>query len=174
MNESNPAWLFFAALQCEADPRSIDLSLAREEALDAVLDEVVADPSLGGDLITNRFHSLCRNRLSKHTHRRAIDSRRFRSTHRRGGTDLGSIVLMPPAPSVFDQVAYAQLTDLVRTVLPAEDFSFLLDIADGQSYSDMARARQKTVSSLKAKVFRVRQKVQNSRISPILRSWPRR
>ena len=82
-------------------------------------------------------------------------------------------MLMPPAPSVLDQIAYAQLTDLLCTVLPEEDFRLLLEIADGHSYSDMASAHHKTVSSLKAKVFRVREKVKNSRISASLRSWPR-
>lgn len=170
MDESNSAWQFFAALQREADPKSVDRSLARDEALDAVLDEVVNDPALDRDLISNRFNSLCRNRLSKHIHRRVIDSRRFRGTQRRGGRDFGSTLLMSSTPSAFDQVAYYQLKDLLRTVLPEEDFNLLLEIADGHSYSDMARARQKTVSSLKAKVFRVREKVRNSQISTILLS----
>jgi len=174
MDESNPAWQFFAALQREADPRSVDRSLARDEALDAVLDEVATGSALDRDLISRRFHSLRRNRLSKHTHRHAIDSRRYRSTHRRGGTDHGSILLMPPAPSVLDHIAYAQLRALLRAVLAENDFRLLLEIADGHSYSDMARVRHKTVPSVKAKVFRVRGKVRHSRIWAVLRSWPRR
>ncbi|SRR6266567_5830199 len=174
MNESNPAWEFFAALQREADPRSVDRSLARDEALDAVLDEVATGSALDRDLVSKRFHSLRRNRLSKYTHRRAIDGRRFRGTHRRGGTDLGSIMLMPPTPSVLDQIAYTQLRALLCAVLPEDDFRLFLEIADGHSYSDMARMRHKTVSSLKAKVFRVRGKVRNSRIWAVLRNWTRR
>lgn len=174
MNESDPAWQFFASLQREADPRSVDRSLARDEALDAVLEEVVTGSARERDLISKRFRSLRRNRLSKHIHRRVIDCRRFRSTHRRGGADLGGVLLTPPTPSVLDQIAYAQLRALLRAVLPEDDFRMLLEIADGHSYSEMARARHKTVSSLKAKVFRVRGKVRNSRISAILCSWPRR
>lgn len=170
MDENNSAWQFFAALQREADPKSVDRSFARDEALDAVLDEVVTDSSLNSDLISNRFRSLCRNRLSKHIHRRVIDSGRFRSTQRRGGRDFCSTLLMSSTPSAFDQVAYFQLKDLLRTVLPEEDFNLLLEIADGYSYSDMAQARHKTVSSLKAKVFRVREKVRNSQLSATLLS----
>src|SRR3989442_949691 len=117
MHEHSPAWQFFAALQGEADPQSIDRSSARDEALDVVLDEVLAEPAGEGDLIQKQYYSLCRNRLSKLNNRRSLDRLRFRGTHRRGGSDIGSVLLMAPARSVFDQIAYAQLTDLIRTVL---------------------------------------------------------
>ena len=174
MSESDPAWQFFAALQSEADPQSFDRSLARDEALDAVLDEILTDPAPDRNLVRKRFHSLCRNRLSKYSHRRALDRGRFRATHRRGGTDFGGVLLAPPARSVFDQIAYDQLTDLVRTVLPEEEFRLLLEIADGDSYADMAHNRRITVSSLKSKTFRIREKVRNSRISATLRCGLRR
>ena len=48
MSESIPAWQFFAALQSESDPQSVDRSSARDEALDVVLDEVLADPAPDG------------------------------------------------------------------------------------------------------------------------------
>lgn len=174
MNECNPAWQLFAALQSEADPQSVDRSLARDEALDTVLDEVLTDPAPDKDLVRKRFYSLCRNRLSKHNHRRALDRDRSRATHRRGGTDIGSVLLTPPARNVFDQIAYAQLTDLILTVLPEEEFQLLLQIADGDTYADMARSRNRTVSSLKSKAFRIREKVRNSRISATLRCGLRR
>jgi hypothetical protein len=174
MSESDPAWQFFAALQREADPQSIDRSSARDEALDVVLDEVLTGPAPDGDLVRKRYYSLCRNRLSKNKHRRALDWRRFRGTHRRGGTDFGSVLLKAPARSIFDQIAYGQLTDLIRTVLPEEDLMLLLEIADGHSYTDMARDRDMTVSSLKSKAFRVREKVRNSSISATLRHGLRR
>ena len=81
---------------------------------------------------------------------------------------------MAPARSVFDEIAYGQLTDLIRTVLPEEDFVFLLEIADGERYADMARDRNMTVSGLKSKAFRVREKVRNSGISATLRHGLRR
>jgi hypothetical protein len=174
MSESDPAWQFFAALQSEADPQSIDRSLARDEAIDVVLDEVLTDPAPDGDLVRKRYYSLCRNRLSKCKHRRALDRRRSRGSHRRGGTDYGSVLVAPPARSVFDQIAYGQLTDLIRTVLPDEDFILLLEIADGHSYADLARDRNMTVSGLKSKAFRVREKVRNSGISATLRHGLRR
>jgi len=165
MTASDPAWQFFAILQNEVDPKSVDRSLARGEALDAVLDEVLVDPSADRNLLRNRFGSLCRNRLSKQTHRRAIDADRFRATHRRGGTGFGSILLSPPARNVVDDIAYAQITDLIRTVLDEDEFRLLLDIADGDSYADLVRDRNITISNLKSKVFRARQKIRNSRIS---------
>src|SRR5258708_21083153 len=106
MSESDPAWQFFAALQREADPQSIDRSSARDEALDVVLDEVLTDPAPDGELVRKRYYSLCRNRLSKNKHRRALDRRRFRASHRRGGTDFGSVLLTAPARSVFAPIAY--------------------------------------------------------------------
>ena len=168
MSHSNFAWRFFAALQGEADPQSIDRSLSRDEALDVVLDEVLADSVPDKDLLRKRFHSLCRNRLSKYRHRRALDSYRSRGTHRRGGTDFGSVLLTAPTPSVFNQIAYGQMKDLICTVLKEKDLRLLLEIADGHSYADLARDRNVTVSSLKSKAFRIREKVRKSRISATL------
>jgi len=169
MTTNDPAWQFFAALQSEADPHSVDRSSARDEALDAVLDELVTDPAPNKDILRTRFYSLCRNRLSKHSHRRALERGRFRASHRRGGTDVGSVLLIPPARNVFDQIAYGQLTNLIRTVLLEEEFILLLEIAEGHSYADMASDRNTTVTSLKSKAFRVRAKVRNSRIAATLR-----
>lgn len=169
MSECIPAWQFFAALQSESDPQSVDRSSARDEALDVVLDEVLADPAPDGELVRKRYYSLRRNRLSKLNNRRALDRFRCRSTHRRCGSDIGSVLLMAPARDVVDQIAYGQLTDLIRTVLPDEDFMFLLDAADGEAYADMASDRDMTVSGVKSKAFRVREKVRNSGISATLR-----
>jgi len=174
MSESNPAWQLFAALQSEADPQSIDRSLARDEALDTVLDEVLTEPAPDRDLVRKRFDSLCRNRLSKHRHRRALDRDRFRASHRRGGSDFGSVLLTAPARSVFDQIVYGQLADLIRTVLPEEEFRLLLEIGEGHNYADMARDLNITVSSLKSKAFRAREKVRNSKICALLRHGLRR
>ena len=169
MRDGNPAWQLFAALQDEADPQHIDRLSARDEALDAVLDEVLTNPVPDKDLVRKRFHSLCRNRLAKHSHRRALDRHRSRGTRRRGGTDFGSVLLTAPAPSVFNQIAYGQITDLIRKVLTEEDLTLLLEIGDGHSYADLARDRNVTVSSLKSKAFRIREKVRKSRISAVLR-----
>jgi DNA-directed RNA polymerase specialized sigma24 family protein len=118
--------------------------------------------------VRKRFHSLCRNRLSKQNHRRALDRERFCATDRRGGNNIGSVLLSPPVRGVFDQIAYSQLIDLLRTVLPEEEFWLLLEIADGDSYANIARSRKITVSRLKSKAFRIREKVRNSRISATL------
>jgi hypothetical protein len=168
MSVTEPAWQFFAALQDEADPQSIDRSLAREEALDAVLDEIVSDPAPDQNLLRKRFYSLCRNRLSKQTNRRMMDRGRAKATHRRGGTDFGRMLLTAPEPTVLDQLAYAQFAELIRTVLHAEEFRLLLEIADGHSYADLAFDRNWTASSLKSKAFRVREKVRKSRVSTML------
>ena len=169
MSDSNSASQLFAALQAKADPQSIDRSLARDEALDAVLDEVLTNPVPDKDLVRKRFHSLCRNRLSKYSHRRALDRQRGRATHRRGGTEFGSVLLTAPAPSVFNQIAYGQMTDLISKVLTEDEFRLLLEIADGHRCADLARDSNVTVSSLKSKLFRIREKVRTSRVSAILR-----
>jgi hypothetical protein len=174
MSECIPAWQFFAALQSEADPQSIDRSSASDEALDVVLHEVLADPAPDGDLVRKRYYSLRRNRLSKLNNRRALDRLRCRGTHRRCGSDIGSLLLMAPARDVVDEIAYGQLTELIRTVLPDEDFMFLLDVADSEGYADVACDRNMTVSGVKSKAFRVREKVRNSSISATLRRGLRR
>ena len=174
MTASNPAWQLFADLQNESDPQTIDRSSARDEALDVVLDEVLMNPASDKNLICKRFYSLCRNRLSKHIHRRALDRCRSHGTHRRGGTDFGSLLLSAPATSVVDQIAYSQMTDLIRTVLLEEELRLLLEIADGDSYVELARDRNITVSSLKSKAFRLREKVRNSRILAALHRGLRR
>ncbi len=139
---SDPAWQFFAALQSEADPQSIDRSLARDEALDVVLDEIKSDRVTDDAPLRKRYYSLCRNRLSKQNNRRALDRRRVRGTHRRGGMDFGSVLLLAPARTVCDQLAYNQLVDLIRTVLLKEELMLLLEVADGHSYAEMARRSQ--------------------------------
>jgi DNA-directed RNA polymerase specialized sigma24 family protein len=169
MIANDPAWKVFAALQSEPDPRSIHRSVARDEALDAVLAEVLTESALDLERTRKRFDSLRRNRLSKHNNRLALDRRRFRATHRRGGSDFGSVLLMVPERTVFDQVAYNQLAALIRTVLPEEEFRLLLEIADGQSYAEVARDRNMTISGVKSKAFRIREKVRKSRILPVLR-----
>lgn len=174
MTASHPAWHSFAILQTAVDPLSIDRSLARDEALDAVLADVEADPAYNEDAFKKRFYSLCRNRRSKQISRRKLEARRFRPTHRRAGAADGAVMLTPPVPSVVDQIAYEQLTALILAVLPREDFQILLEIADGHSYADMARARNTTLSALKARAFRVRERVRNSPIAPVLRSGGRR
>jgi hypothetical protein len=173
MSDSNPAWQFFAALQKEAAPNSVHRSSARDEALDTVLDEIATKPQPFWDSVRKRFNSLCRNRLSKHIHRRGLERDHFRATHRRAGTNMGSVLLTPPTPGVVDQIAYAQLTDLIRTVSPEDELKLLLDIADGKSYAEMANDRSTTVASVKSKVFRVRKKILASPIAGTLRCWPR-
>ena len=84
------------------------------------------------------------------------------------------MLITPPGRGALDQIAYHQLVDLIRTVLPDEDFMLLLEIADGHSYADIARDRDMTVSSLKSKAFRVRERVRNSSISATLRHGLRR
>jgi hypothetical protein len=168
MIECHLAWRSYAVLQKQADPQSIDRSLARDEALDAVLNEVLTEVVRDEERLRKRFHSLCHNRLSKQNHRRALDRQHFCATDRRGANNVGSVLLSPPARWVFDQVAYGQLIDLLRTVLPEEEFWLLLEIADGDSYANIARNRKITVSSLKSKAFRIREKVRNSRISATL------
>jgi hypothetical protein len=164
MNASYPAWRFFASLQSESNPQSVDQSSARDEALDVVLHEIVSNRSTDEDFLRRRYCSLCRNRLTKYNHRRALDRHRFRGTHRRGGTDFGSVLLTAQARTVLDQLDYIQLTDLIRTVLPEEELRLLLEIADGQSYEELARDRNTTLTSLKSKAFRIRERVRNSKI----------
>jgi len=171
---NNPDWHVYAALHGEADPQTIDRSLARDAALDAVLAEFNGETTPDPELTRKRYRSLCRNRLSKQNNRRALDLRRFRSTHRRGGTDFGSIVLIAQARTVVDEMVYQQMMALIGTLLADEELALLLEIADGHAYTKLARGRNMTVSSLKSKTFRIREKVRNSRIIATLRQGLRR
>jgi DNA-directed RNA polymerase specialized sigma24 family protein len=156
-------------LQSEADhPQSIDRSHARDEALDVVLDEITSAPTRDEALMRRRYYSLCRNRLSKQNNRRAVDRRCSRSAHRRGGSEFGGMVLTVPTRSSFDQAAFAQLTALIRTLLPEEDFALLVEIADGHTLAEMASERRVTVASLKSRAFRIREKVRSSSIAATL------
>jgi len=174
MNDGNPAWQFYTALQAEADPQSIDRSLARDEALDAVLNEVAGNTVTDEARLRKRYYSLCRNRFSKQNNRRALDRRRVRGTHRRGGTDFCGVTLNPSARTAIDHLAYRQLLDLIRTVLVEEELRLLLEIADGRSSEDLARDLNISVSGLKSKAFRLREKVRNSDIASTLRHGLRR
>ena len=167
--DGNPAWQAFAALQCEADPQSIDRSSARDEALDVVLDEIVSDPAMDQDTLRKRYYSLCRNRLSKLNNRRAIDRRRCRGTHRRGGTEFGGVLLTAPERTIVDRLAYEQMVGLIHTVLADEEVALILEIADGAAYAELAKDRSTTVSSLKSKAFRIREKVRTSGIFATVR-----
>src|ERR1019366_1725829 len=129
-----------------------------------------SDPAADQHILRKRCYSLCRNRLSKQNNRRALDVQRFRSTHRRDGKDFGGLLLTAPVPTVLNQLAYAQLEQLVRTVLPEEELMVLLAIAAGSSYAEIARDHDMTVSGLKSKAFRIREKLRSSRISAALRS----
>jgi DNA-binding CsgD family transcriptional regulator len=174
MSEGNPAWPFYSALQAEADPQSIDRSFARDEALEVVLDEVAGAEMTDEALLRKRYFSLCRNRLSKQNNRRAVDRRRLRGTHRRVGSEFGGVILTAPGRTVVDQIAYAQLVALIRTVLAEEEFRLLLEIADGRSYDELALADGITVAGLKSKAFRIREKVRTSSIAATLRHGLRR
>ncbi len=173
MEENSPAWVSFAQIQCSEDPELVDKSLARDEALDAVLNDIVADATVGVESTTRRFYSLCRNRLSKQRRRRQIDSLPFNSDRRRGGAEFGGAPTTLVAHDPLHQLAHAQLVSLLRTVLPNEDVRILLALADGYSYSEMAEVRGRSVPSLKAKVFRVRERVRKSGIAGDLANWPR-
>ena len=103
----------------------------------------------------------------------AHDRLRSNAAHRRGGTSR-SVLLTAPEPTVFDQLAYSQLTTLIRTVLSEEELRLLVQIADGHSYADIASNHNMTVPGLKSKASRVREKVRNSGISAVLRDRLRR
>jgi hypothetical protein len=170
MNNENPCWQLFATLQREGDPQSIDRSLARDEAFDVVLDEIVRDAARDPHLLRKRFQSLYRNRLTKQNNRRALIRRHYRGTHRRGGKEFGNMLLMRPPHTVFDQLAYKELTDLISTVVSRDELTLLLEIADGPAYADIARDHNITVSGLKSKAFRIREKLRKSRISAALQA----
>ena len=163
-------WTAFADLQESNDPSSVDQSLGREEALDKVLDEVVANPSISEERIYRRFGSLSRNRRSKYCHRRNLEQNRARPSCRRGSRYFGSSSPQTVAPDLLEQVARADLVRLVRSVLPEDDFGLLWEIAEGTSYRDAARARAISVASLKALVFKIRERVRTCAVGQVLRA----
>jgi hypothetical protein len=173
MDIDDPLWVTFSKLQNSPDPQTIDKSLAREEALNAVLEDVLTASNLDAGRVSKRFRSVCRNRLSKQRLRRTIDRDRLRSPQRRCGIDFGPTPLTSPIQSPFDLSAANQLIDLLSTVLSADDLRLITEIADGRTYSDVARVQRRSVASIKAKVFRARERVRTSTIAPVLRNWLR-
>jgi hypothetical protein len=83
-------------------------------------------------------------------------------------------MLVPLEPNVIDHIAYQQLLDLILTVLSQDDLQLLLEMANEHSYAEMAHARETTLPGIKARVFRVRDKVRTSQISDTLRLWQRK
>ena len=164
-NQSHVRWTVFADHQ-QTDPCSIDQSLAREEALTAILEEITNDPSISAERTRMRFASLCRNRSSKYRHRRHLERHLARPSHKRCG--FGSLPLTPPDPDVFQKIAWAEHVELVRGVLSKLEFRLLWEIAEGNSYSDAARELRISVTSVKAKVFRTRERVRKGAIGQVL------
>jgi DNA-binding CsgD family transcriptional regulator len=73
-----------------------------------------------------------------------------------------------PAHTVVDSLSYREVTDLIATVLSKEDLRLLLEIADGDRYADIARDHNMSVSCLKSKAYRIREKLRKSRVSAAL------
>ena len=169
-NHSSVRWTAFAALQESTEPQSIDQSLGREEALTEVLGDIIGNSSISEDRIRRRFATLSRNRTSKYRHRRNLERDSARSSYRRGGRYFGSSPLRPPTPDISDEIAWAELVTLVRSVLPERDFQLLCEIAEGKSYRDLAHDRMISVASTKAKVFRIRKRVRMSSVGQALRT----
>ncbi len=166
-------WTVFSEIQENNDPSSVDQALGREEALDQILDEIVANPSVSEERIYKRFRSLSRNRRSKYCYRRDLDWNRGRPDRRRGGQYFSSPSFQSPAPNVFDvfeDIARAELVTLVRSVLPQEDFHLLWEIAEGISYRDLAYARAVSIATIKARVFRIRERIRTSAVGEALRA----
>lgn len=166
--ESPNSWVVFSHLQKNYDPVSADLALAREEALDEVLNEITLNPTISEERLVRRFRSLCRNRRSKQSHRRYLEQKRCRPCCRRNGRYVTG---MPPDPftsDVFESVAIAELLVLVRRALAVDDFQLLWEIAVGVSYCDAARERGVSVPCLKARLFRIRNQVRMSAIGPVV------
>jgi hypothetical protein len=162
-------WTVFSHLQETKEPSSADEALAREEALDQVLDEIVISPSLSGEHISKRFRSLLLNRRSKYCYRRHLDRNRARPDRRRGGQYWGGSPLQI-SPDVFEEIARTELVLLVRTAMLEEEFRLLWEIAEGVSYSDAARTRGISVACLKARIFRTRAQVRLSAVGQALRA----
>jgi hypothetical protein len=169
MGNLNPSWQFFYALQREDDPNSVDRSLARDEALGVILDEIANNVAADQDFLRIRFQSLRRSRISKENKPRALIQRHFRGTRRRGGVEFGNELLMVQGETGFDALSNEQLAEMIGTVLSNEELKLLLEVADGEKYSDLAREHNTTVSSLKSRTFRIRARIRKSRISATLR-----
>ena len=169
-NLSRVHWTTFAALQERTEPQSIDQSLGREEALTEVLGDIIGNPSISEDRIRRRFATLSRNRTSKYRHRRNLERDSARPSHRRGGRYLESSSLWPPVPDVSEQIAWAELVGLVRSVLPEHDFQLLWEVAEGESYRNLACEQGTSVASTKAKIFRARKRIRMSAVGQRLRT----
>jgi DNA-directed RNA polymerase specialized sigma24 family protein len=167
-------WAVFATLQSSYEPDSVDESLAREEALNSILEEIAVNPDLPEVDIRKRFYNLRRNRVAKYwSHRRAHSNwiELGDPSTRRGGRyrdESGTMRGVVEFSDVSDEIAFRQLALMVKDHLPRADWKVLSDLARGVPYSRAAAARGISVGTLKTRVSRIRQRVRSSEVGALL------
>ncbi|MGA2257658.1 MAG: hypothetical protein ABSG53_23605 [Thermoguttaceae bacterium] len=161
-------WTVFQQLQQDRQPASIELCLGREEALTAVLHQITGGPPTEEADIRKRFSNLLINRSSKYRHRRYIVENLARPAQRRCGEGYCLSASRHVAAEIAESVDWGKLVALVASLLPQADFNLLWDIATGGTYTEIAAAAQISVAALKARVFRIRERVRMSSVAPVI------
>jgi hypothetical protein len=144
MNSPIP-WEVLARLQSQSDPRTTHArSLGREEAFEGVLDDLLNHRILAeAEQIERRFNNLCANRATKYR-RRACLLRRWRVGQRHDGPD--------PSERLLTQ----DLIEHVRRAISANDYRYLLQLAEGRSYAQVATWHSMREGNLRSRVCRAR------------------
>jgi len=161
-------WAVFANLQNATEPRSMDQSLGREEALNEVLNEITTIPSaISDERILKRFVNLCGNRSTKYRHRRKLDEKRSRPAYKRGGCFFVPAI-RSGALDISEKIALSELVTLVQRALPEQDFQLLRNIAEGDSYCEISSEHGVSTACIKARVFRIRERIKRSPLGQML------
>lgn len=144
--EALPAhWQFYAEQATITHKRRSNArTMGHEEMLDAILDKIQAGATFDDDLKAQLLR-LPQNRMKKHIRLRKQLAER------------PGVVLPTLDAEVRDEVARAE-----RTMTPAE-YRVEQRLAVGESYEEIARAEQVSVTTLKMRVSRCRQRVRVSR-----------
>jgi hypothetical protein len=150
MNPPIP-WEAFARLQSQSNPRTVHArSAGREEAIETVLDDLVACRiPFEAQVIERRFDHLCANRATKH--RRRARLLRGRSSQQR-----------PQVLNPCRTFAVRHLMERIREVVQARDYRYLLELAEGRSYAEVAARHGLNEGTLKSRVARAREQARKA------------
>lgn len=144
------AWACYARVQRDADRFQISNRYwATDEAADVALD-LIARCDVTANVISERLHNLVANRAAKHRRRSQI-------LH----DEIAPLASMDAYPSVESEVVARSELSRVYHSVRSDDWRLLTDLAEGQSYAELARERNENVSALKMRVSRLRRSLLN-------------
>lgn len=144
-------WEVLARLQSQSNPRTTHpRSWGREEAFERVLEDLLNHriPAQAEE-IERRFDHLRANRATKH--------------RRRAGLLRGwGLRQRHNAPNPSDRLITQDLVEHVRRAVPAVDYGYLVALAEGRSYAELAARSSVNEGTLKSRVARAREQARKA------------